>query len=96
MLIDSLMIFKGFFGFVIIIIIIILFYFFCLIFVIKGVGRGFCSGVLRACSRFYGNLKENNIWHKMSRTRDNALMQTKLPFFFYFESLSNGYNVSFE
>ena len=94
MLIDSLMIFKGFFGFVIIIIII--FFFFCPIFVIKGVGRGFCSGVLRACSWFYGNLKENNIWHKMSRTRDNALMQTKLPFFFYFESLSNGYNVSFE
>ena len=79
MLIDSLMIFKGFFGFVVIIIII---NFFLPNFVIKGVGRGFCSGVLRACSWFYGHLKENNIWHKMYRTRDNALMQTKLPFFF--------------
>ena len=81
MLIDSLLIFKGFFGFVI--------FFFCIIFVIKGVGRGgegggwgFCPGVLRACSWFYGHPKENNIWHKMKyRTRNNALMQTKLLFF---------------
>ena len=37
MLIDSLLIFKGFFGFVI--------FFFCIIFVIKGVGRGGGRGV---------------------------------------------------